>query len=64
MSFDWSSIIHEISIKTNDSYWYTVSGKNISWSVIPQVNCEAQRKGRAKVQPRKVTKRSFIDYGL
>lgn len=38
MSFDWSSIIHEISIKTNDSYWYTVSGKNISWSVIPQVN--------------------------
>ena len=56
MSFDWSSIIHEISIKTNDSYWYTVSGKNISWSVIPQVNfaiskasnsfCEAQARVR------------------
>ena len=35
-------------------------GQVTSYLVI--CNCEAQGKGRAKGQPRKVTQRSFIDY--
>ena len=36
ISFDWSNIIDEIGIKTNDSTWFMISGRNISWSLIPQ----------------------------
>ena len=36
ISFDWSNIIDEIGIKTDDSSWSMISGRNISWSLIPQ----------------------------
>ena len=35
----------------------------LSWTVQLDNVCEAQGKGRAKGRPRKVTQRSFIDYG-
>ena len=37
MSFDWSSTLSEIGIKTNDSHWHMISGQNITWHLIPQV---------------------------
>ena len=34
-SFDWNSIVYEVSVYTTDKKQYYVDGANISWSILP-----------------------------